>query len=164
MRPHASALVLEDNEHMRFLLAQLLHELDVEQIDAVASIDAARSHVEYLAYDFALVDVGLLGENGLDFIKSIRLDPSHPARRMPMIVVSGQNQLGVVAQARDAGADGFLAKPVSPAALAHRLKKALDQRRVYVETETYFGPDRRRGSDPHYQGPERRKRDDAWYL
>lgn len=164
MRAHASALVLEDNEHMRFLLSQLLHELDIEQVDAVASIEEAQARVEFLTYDFALVDVGLRGESGLDFVRGLRLNAQHPSRRMPMIVVSGQNQAGIIGSARDAGADGFLTKPISQGALASRVKRVLDLPRRYVECADYYGPDRRRGPNPAYRGPERRRRDDEWYV
>jgi CheY-like chemotaxis protein len=166
MRSHASALVLEDNEHMRFLLSELLYGLSVEQVDAVASIGEAKSHISYLSYDFALVDIGLGAENGLDFVRSIRLTPDHPARRMPVIVVSGQNQVGTITSARDAGADAFLAKPISETALAARVKQVLDTPRNYVEAPAYFGPDRRRGAQPGYRGPERRRGagGEDWYV
>lgn len=166
MRPHATALVLEDNEHMRFLLSELLYGLDVEQVDAVASIEEAKSHLGYLTYDFALVDVGLRGENGLDFVRALRLSPDHPARRMPVIVVSGQNQVGVITSARDAGADAFLAKPISQGALESRVKQVLDIPRSYIECAGYYGPDRRRGGGALYTGPERRRRTGGgdWYV
>ncbi len=81
MRAQASALVLEDNRHMQVMLTQLLHTLHVEQVDAVATLTHARDHLALLAYDLALIDVGLDHENGLDLIRGIRLDPAHPARR-----------------------------------------------------------------------------------
>lgn len=164
MRAHASALVLEDNQHMRFLLSELLRALDVEQVDAVASIGEASAHVGYLSYDFAVVDVGLRGEDGLDFIRTIRLSPNHPARRMPMIVVSGQNQAGIITSARDAGADAFLTKPISQGILAARIKQVLGGPRRYIECANYFGPDRRRRPDASYAGPERRRGDDEWHV
>lgn len=163
MQSHASALVLEDNKHMRFLLTQLLQNLEVARIDAVGSTSDARAHLECLSYDFALVDVGLSGESGLDFLRALRLTPDHPARRMPVIIVSGQNQMGVIKSARDAGADAFLTKPISESMLARGVRQVLETPRRYIETDTYFGPDRRRRDDPGYDGPERRKSDD-WYI
>lgn len=166
MRSHSTALVLEDNPHMRYTLSQLLQALKIEQVDAVATITDATEHLSFLHYDFALIDVGLDGENGLDLIRAVRRDPAHPARRTPIIVVSGQSQLNVVSQARDAGADAFLAKPISQASLTERVKQILERPRPYVESEAYFGPDRRRRQDPAYCGPERRQQsvNDDYYV
>jgi CheY-like chemotaxis protein len=158
MRPHANALIVEDNRHMRVMLTHLLQTLRVEFVDAVSTIADARARLDLLAYDFALVDVGLENEeNGLELIRQVRLDPNHPSRRMPMIVVSGQNQRNVITAARDAGADHFLMKPVSTAALRTRVMQVLEHPPPYIESATYFGPDRRQSSSRHYDGPERRR-------
>lgn len=166
MRSHGSALVLEDSAHMRTMLCELLRTLKIEDVEAVGSVGEAKAHLEHLAYDVALVDVGLGDENGLDLIRSVRLDKTHPARSMPFIVVSGQNVRGIVAAARDAGANAFVAKPVSANTLCERVRATLEAQPRFVESETYFGPDRRRRDDPAYRGPERRKdqADDAFYI
>ncbi len=156
MQQHANALVLEDSPHMRVMLTQLLHSLDVEHVDAAPCIADAKTWLDLIAYDLALIDVGLDDENGLDLVREIRLNPSHPLRRMPMIVVSGQNQWSVIAKARDAGADSFLTKPVSLGALEARVTQVLERPHPYVECDTFFGPDRRRGPSRAYAGPERR--------
>jgi DNA-binding response OmpR family regulator len=46
--------------------------------------------------------------------------------------------------ARDAGVNEILTKPVSPESLYGRLTSVVRQPRPYIETEQYFGPDRRR--------------------
>jgi two-component system chemotaxis response regulator CheY len=35
----------------------------------------------------------------------------------------------------------------------------IDRPRAYVQTASYFGPDRRRRSDPNWEGPWRRNTD-----
>lgn len=164
MRRQSSALILEDSVHMRVMLRELLKLTDVDDVDAVASISEAKAHLDYMTYDVALIDVGLDGEDGLDLIRSIRMDKSHPARRMPFIVVSGQNRRDVVTLARDAGANAFLAKPVSAGALSTRVRAIVAAPQPFVESATYFGPDRRRRADPDYCGPERRAKPDALLL
>jgi CheY-like chemotaxis protein len=158
MHVHGSALVVEDNLHMQVLLTEVLRELDLEHVDAVASLAEARACLDFMAYDLALIDVGLGEENGLDLIREIRCDPNHPQRRVPMIVVTGQNLSHVIRSARDAGADSFLTKPVTPSALQSRITQVLRERRKLVESDSYFGPDRRRGAKQDYDGPERRDR------
>jgi CheY-like chemotaxis protein len=143
---------------MQVLLSEVLRELDWEHVDAVASLSEARACMDFMAYDMALIDVGLGEENGLDLIREIRCDPNHPQRRVPMIVVTGQNLSHVIRSARDAGADSILTKPVTPSALQSKVTQVLRERRKLVESESYFGPDRRGGAKQDYGGPERRGR------
>jgi two-component system, chemotaxis family, chemotaxis protein CheY len=164
MRHGLGALVVEDSTHMCFLLKETLRDLDVRNVTTVASLSAAAYELALRKFDFALVDAGLGAENGLDFIRSVRRDSSSPHRRMPMLVVSGQGQRETIEAARDAGADGFMIKPVTRGALQAKLGCLLSRRANFIETATYFGPDRRRRQDPDYCGPERRGGGDCEYL
>jgi hypothetical protein len=61
-----------------------------------------------------------------------------------------------VAEARDAGVNEFLAKPVTARGVIHRINLIVEHPRPYIRCETYFGPDRRRRQDPGFDGPWRR--------
>ena len=60
------------------------------------------------------------------------------------------------AQARDAGVNEFIAKPVSVKTMMPRLVAVIENPRPYVRTKGYFGPCRRRRGAEEYRGPERR--------
>ena len=123
MRAGMSALIVEDNAQMRFLLTEILQGLRVSRIGAAASVSEAKERCQYGGYAFALVDLGLGEENGLDFVRHVRGDAAHPAHRMPMIVVSGQGNRAAIESARDAGADSFMVKPIRTADLVARLNR-----------------------------------------
>ena len=57
---------------------------------------------------------------------------------------------------RDAGANAFLAKPVSSDQLTEKLKVSLGEGRKFVRVMSYFGPERRKGVRTPYRGSERR--------
>jgi two-component system chemotaxis response regulator CheY len=58
--------------------------------------------------------------------------------------------------ARDAGITEFLAKPVSATLIYRRIAAMVENPRDFVETGSFFGPDRRRrAAGP--KGAERRK-------
>jgi len=61
-----------------------------------------------------------------------------------------------VIEARDAGADEFLAVPFTNKALGERLTSIAFDRRGFVSAQNYFGPDRRRGAMAEYLGACRR--------
>jgi hypothetical protein len=64
-----------------------------------------------------------------------------------------------VSAAIDAGVNTFLAKPISARSLADHVSAALNDRRSYIRTSSFFGPDRRRRTPPDYAGPFRRADD-----
>ena len=151
------ALVIEDNAEMRYLLTQMLRQLTTDVVHTAGSHDDAMQLLSTGRYDLVLVDVGLAEDNGIDIIRKMRSDPSNRNRSTPILVVTGQNQVVVVKAAIDAGADSFVAKPVSLLTLADHVDRAIHHRRPLIETTNYFGPDRRRSVSTSYAGPERRK-------
>ena len=70
-------------------------------------------------------------------------------------MLTGHTALDHVMQARDAGINEFIAKPVSVKTMISRLSSIIEHPRPYVRTTVYFGPCRRRRQDEH-RGPERR--------
>jgi DNA-binding response OmpR family regulator len=86
----------------------------------------------------------------------IRSNPQAPNPFVPVIMLTGHTSLEHVRQARDAGINEFIAKPVSVKTLMSRLVAVIEHPRPYVRTGSFFGPCRRRRSIYEYRGPERR--------
>ena len=59
-------------------------------------------------------------------------------------MVSVRGRQADVHEARNAGVDEFLAKPVDARRLLDRIVAAVARSRPFVESEAYVGPDRRR--------------------
>lgn len=95
--------------------------------------------------------------NGLELTKKIRTDPKSPNAYVPLILMTGYSQKDKVIRARDAGITEFLVKPFTARSLYQRIEQLIERPRTFVKCDTYFGPDRRRKSETHYSGPERRQ-------
>lgn len=107
-------LSVEDNPFGRVVLNAILTELG-HHTDFIGSGEAAPERLAQGGFDAVLMDMVLPGISGLEAIRQIRaLDA--PFGLVPIIGVSGRDH--DEAAAREAGADGFLLKPVSPRALA----------------------------------------------
>lgn len=117
-----SALVVDDNRHMRFMLAEMLRGFGFRTVDEASNLTQANALIDKRRHDCALVDMGLGAESGLEVIRSIRC--VHGAD-VPVLVVSGENVTSTVRAAGAAGANGFLVKPFSTAGLAEKLAKVL---------------------------------------
>ena len=111
--------------------------------------------------DVVVLDWVMQGMSGIALAKMIRTNPMAPNPFVPVIMLSGYGSLEHVEQARDAGVNEFLAKPVSVKAILSRLISVIEHPRPYVRTKGYFGPCRRRHARDEYRGPERRSNDNA---
>jgi CheY-like chemotaxis protein len=113
-------LSVEDNPFGRVVLNAILTELG-HQAEFIGRGEAAPERIAQGAFDAVLMDMVLPGIDGIEAIRRIRaLEP--PAGRIAIIGVSGRGE--DEAASRDAGADAFLVKPVSPRALATALLEA----------------------------------------
>jgi two-component system, sensor histidine kinase len=113
-------LSVEDNPFGRVVLNAILTELG-HQAEFIGRGEAATERIARGDFDAVLMDMVLPGINGIEAIRQIRkLKP--PLGRIAIIGVSGRGDDEVAS--REAGADAFLVKPVSPRALATALLEA----------------------------------------
>ncbi|HEY4124687.1 MAG TPA: response regulator [Rhizomicrobium sp.] len=149
-------LVVDDNVHMRKLVVTILQAFGAAQIYESADAQNAWAIARETNPDVLFVDWMLEGMSGLELVRMIRTSPASPNPFVPIVMLTGYTQLDNVIQARDAGVNEFLAKPVSVKAILSRLISVIEYPRPYVRTTNYFGPCRRRHIRDEYTGPERR--------
>lgn len=152
-------LVVDDNEHARALLIQMLRALGatrlVEASNGEEGLRALREH----DIDIVLTDLVMAPVDGFAFIRALRTAPDIRRPKIPVIMISGHSTLKTISAARDAGVNEFLAKPISARGLVERLHRVVQQTRPFVRTPTYYGPDRRRRTAAPHEGPWRRATD-----
>ncbi|MCK1361511.1 ATP-binding protein [Bradyrhizobium sp. 199] len=113
-------LSVEDNPFGRVVLNTILTELG-HHAEFIGRGEDAVKRLEQGAFDAVLMDMVLPGIDGVEAIRRIRAMPA-PLAQIPIIGVSGRGE--DEAASREAGADAFLVKPVSPRALATALLEA----------------------------------------
>lgn len=148
-------LVVDDNAHMRKLVVTILQAFGVVHIFEAASGEATWESLREHNPDIIILDWVMEGMSGIELMKMIRANPASPNPFVPVIMLTGHTSLDHVMQARDAGINEFIAKPVSVKTMMSRLSSIIEHPRPYVRTTVYFGPCRRRRQDEH-RGPERR--------
>jgi CheY-like chemotaxis protein len=109
-------LCAEDNPYGRVIVNTILTQLG-HRVDFAASGAAAVDAVARGGYDLVLMDVILPGFDGIEATRRIRTLEGN-AGRVPIIGISGRTSPGDEANARAAGMNAYLMKPVSPSALA----------------------------------------------
>ena len=101
----------------------------------------------------------LRGMDGLEFLDVMRNSTNSPNRFIPVIMLTAHSEHRYVTTARDLGITEFLAKPFNAKALYSRLVSVIARPRRFINTGTYFGPDRRR-RQVQFDGPDRRSLDE----
>lgn len=103
-------LVVEDNDLNRRLFCDVLKSqgFAVEPVaDGRDALERARQFVPNLI----IMDIQLPNVSGLDLIEAAKKDPM--LRAIPVLAVTAYAGKGDEERIRDAGAEGYLAKPVS---------------------------------------------------
>lgn len=152
-------LVVDDNHHMRILISEILRALGVRHLfeanDGAEGLQKMREH----KMDIVITDLSMQPLDGIDFVRLLRNSSDSPNPMIPVIMITGHSTMRRVAEARDAGVNEFLAKPLTARGVIARMAQIIDHPRQFVRTEDYFGPDRRRRADPAFTGPWRRSTD-----
>ena len=106
--------------------------------------------------DVLLTELHLPPRSGLDLIRAVRDGKTRASKQMPILVMSAMSAKEHVFEARDAGVTEFIAKPYGVEGFYRRMVGIVARPRAFVDTNKYFGPDRRRRQVP-FDGQDRRE-------
>ncbi|THD64795.1 response regulator [Phenylobacterium sp.] len=154
-------LLVDDNHHMRVLLSEILKAVGVRHIFEASDGAQALKMMRGQQIDIIMTDLSMQPLDGIDFVRLLRRSPDSPNQMCPVVMITGHSTMARVQEARNAGVNEFLAKPLTARGVVERINQIVEHPRPYVKTDDYFGPDRRRRVDPHYPGPWRRDSDKA---
>jgi AmiR/NasT family two-component response regulator len=98
-------MVAEDEAVIRMDLVELLTESGYDVVSAVGNGDAATAAVAQLSPDVALVDIAMPGMDGIEVTRQVNENTA-------VVIVTAFGQRHLIDQAVQAGAMGYLVKPV----------------------------------------------------
>lgn len=110
-------LIVEDNELVADAVARGL-QAGLFSVDRFATAESAYAAMQTTAYDVAIVDIGLPGEDGLDLVSRIRKSGG----TLPVLILTARQSVDDKLQAFDLGADDFLVKPFNQQELLARVR------------------------------------------
>jgi len=150
-------LVVDDNAQSLELISQILMGFSVNQIVSCRSPAEGWAEVTSRRYDLIVIDHDMPDEDGVSLTRRIRRDGEHANVTAPVILLSGHTPVEWVNEARDAGANLVVKKPIAPAVLLARIVWLARTSREFVTSASYCGPDRRfrRGPPPADIGERR---------
>lgn len=152
-------LVAEPSSYISMLIHGMLRGFGSNKVIEVRNSNHLLQVLTVQKIDILICDVRLPPHGGLTMTRAIRNKKDNEHRTIPILIMAGDSRESTVKQARDAGANMVIAKPISPAGLYERLSWIAFNPRKFVDTETYFGPDRRFKIEGYPNGIGRRKGD-----
>jgi CheY-like chemotaxis protein len=153
-----TVLLVEDSPQVRSLFVSVLNQLGIGQIirapegaEAIRLIrqtqhdpaSAGASAIDMIISDWVMDPI-----DGATLLRWVRRHKDSPDRFLPFVMVSAYSEWHRVQSARELGVNEFLAKPFSVASVLKHIIAVIQDRRRYVRTNSFFGPDRRRTSNP----------------
>jgi two-component system chemotaxis response regulator CheY len=112
------AMVIDDSDAMRAILRSVLRDLGFACIAEAADGQDGLSRCSAFGPDLVLVDLDLPSMDGLAIVRALRrIDDS-----VPIIMVSAEAGRDRVVEAIDAGVNGYVVKPFTPATLRARIE------------------------------------------
>ena len=117
-------LVIEDTEDNRQIIRDLLSSVGYELLEAVDGVSGvALAQTEHP--DLILMDIQLPEIDGYEATRRIRAVPE--LKTVPIIAVTSYALSGDEAKTREAGCDGYVAKPFSPRQLLAKVREFLPE-------------------------------------
>ncbi len=114
-------LVVDDAEFNRDLIIQLLSD-DYEILEAVDGAEGIKM-AEQERPDLILMDLGMPVMDGWEATRIIKAN--NELKHIPVIAVTSHAMVGDEIQAREAGCDGYVPKPIDEEELIRKVKHFL---------------------------------------
>ncbi len=133
---------------IRRLLRSALRDLGLDVYQDYDACGPLREAVSEGNPDLIIVDSDLAGGDACDLIQAIRHHRLGSNPFVPIVVTTWENSSDRVRQLIDSGADGLLVKPASIRAIHNHVELIVNNRKPFVVTSSYIGPDRRK--DPKH--------------
>ena len=123
-------LIIEDDEQSRYMLTFLLESSNYKVIQSVNGHDGI-AKAKNLKPDAIILDIQLPEMNGYDVAKALKKNDE--LKNIPIVVVTSFAMNGDKNKAFEAGAEGYIAKPIDPDTFISQIESLIPSLRTYWE-------------------------------
>lgn len=141
-------LVVEDDEFIREVHVRQLKNQGYRNVATAANGLEAMDMLRAGNFDLVLLDIEMPELNGIEVLKAAKMDPR--LRAIPVIVISGNDEIDKVVQCIELGAEDYLPKPLEPVILRARTGASLEKKKLRDSEARHLA----------WIGEERKKSDD----
>lgn len=120
-------LIVDDDAFTRKIVRRVLTDLRFTDLSEAESGEAALALLQREAFDLIITDVQMPGINGLELVRRIRAGFSGAAHDTRAIVLTSFSNTEVIGAAMALDINGFLVKPMKPAAVQEKITQAMGE-------------------------------------
>jgi CheY-like chemotaxis protein len=124
----ASVLVVDDSRTMRLSMIRAMNDLGFNNIKEAKNGRQALELVLKEPFDLMLLDMEMPEMNGMEVLLALKNDPRLDG--LPVIVISGTDQIENAVKCIEAGAEDYLPKPFNPTVLRARATSSIEKKRL----------------------------------
>ncbi|MCW2237329.1 response regulator [Azospirillum canadense] len=147
------AAIIDTQHNTLRVLREVLSRLGLKRAETYNSArDAARALAEATP-DLILLDADGEEAEALRLVRNLRNEPDTRNPYACIVATTWQPTPLLLTRVTNAGADDLLVKPVSPKQVQDRLATLIENRKKFVVTADYTGPDRRKSPRDGAQVP-----------
>lgn len=130
-------LVVDDNRHMRTLLREHLFVMGFKDLLMAVNGEEALRMLGDTDVDVVICDYKMPKMDGIELLQTVRVGSEKRLQDICFIMLTGHAERDNVIEAKGAGVNGFLVKPISIKSLAEQLVAVLNTkiRRLSREPE-----------------------------
>jgi DNA-binding response OmpR family regulator len=121
-------ILVVDDDPIQREFASVYLSTPTTTVDAAKSAESGFELLLANAYDIALVDIDMPGMGGIEMVQVIRATP--PLKDLPVVMVSGCEDILSIDRSYDVGATSFVTKPVNWRLLCYHLRFVLRSQRT----------------------------------
>jgi len=148
-------LVVDGHEQIRTMIRDVLRKFNIRDVLEATTVDTGYRLICEADPDVIFVD-WTPEFDGIGLLKKVRSDPESPNPFASIIVMTGYSEAHHVISARDAGMNSYLTKPVSALTIYRHIVTLIENKRSFIKSQEFIGPDRRRKRKEAFQGTEKR--------
>ncbi len=128
-------LIVDDNSINRFMLSKRVSMMG-HAVETATNGREALQMVRDKKFDLVLLDIEMPELNGDAVLEAMKADRN--LRGIPVIMVSGQDEIESVVSCIEKGAEDFLIKPFNPVIFNARVGACMEKKRLYDQQLSYI--------------------------
>lgn len=150
-----TVLVVDGHEQIRIMIRDVLRKFNIRTVMEATTIEEGYNKICDANPDVIFVD-WTPEFDGINLLQKVRTSPDSPNPFASIIVMTGFSEVHYVISARDAGMNSYLTKPVSARTLYKHIVSLIENKRTFIKSDEFMGPDRRHKRKQDFQGTDKR--------
>lgn len=156
-----AVVLVVDNSLGLDILSSIFLGYGLRNLHRGRTVAEAMEIVQTYPIDLIVMESLMPDEDVYDFVQTLRRADLDENRFAPVVLLSAHTAVSRVKRGRDCGANFLISKPISAKVLLERILWVAREKRQFLETDTFVGPDRRFHDLGSPEGTVGRRKGDA---